>query len=382
MKEFNTRLDSAFDTLMSPKTPWNKDAKGRADMTIACRDGDGIPRVKNAGGSKTVNGMDVQIMHNGLLVKKNGYQGEWQARTIEQLKGIHEPQEEKVFFEILKRLEPNSTMMELGSWWSYYSMWFLRELPKSKAVCCEPDPTNLALGQANAKLNGFSEGKDISFYPYAAGSQNGKVINFTNEDGSKVKVPIRTVDNMIDELKLSKLDVLHLDIQGIELDALKGAAEAMSSGKIRFIFVSTHHYSISGDPLMHQKCVAFIRSHGGNIVASHTVLESCSGDGLIVASFAAKDKGFKVRVSLQHSDDSLFRPYEEDVDILWQLHDRLVEQVACQIKDIQEVRAELVWKSEHIDNLETTLKEIGPLKKHLKRQVQLKISNLHKKSKT
>ncbi len=368
--------ESAFNTLMRPKSPWNKTPAERAQMTIACHDADELPRVKNAGSTTTIKGVKVQIMHNGLVVKKNGYQGEWQAETIKTLKGVHEPQEEKVFSEVIKRLKGPATMMELGSWWSYYSMWFVKEVPNAKAICCEPDPTNLELGRANIALNGFKESKEFTFYAAAAGSRDGKVINFTNEDGSQIKIPIRTVDSIIDEQKLARVDLLHLDIQGVELDALKGAQQSIKAGKIRFVFISTHHYSISGDPLMHQKVLDLLRKHGGHIIASHTILESCSGDGLIVASFDDADKDFKVEVSLQHSDDSLFRGYEYDVDILWENHEQLVRYVSKLEQDASNKQADITRLNAEISELRALIDEVIPLRKHAKRQVKIRLNRL------
>ncbi len=375
-------IDTALNTLMRPKSPWAKNEAERAAMTIACADANDIPRVANAGQSLEVSGTSVQVMHNGLYVKKNGYQGEWQAQTIEALKGVHEPQEEKVFYEVLKRISPNGVMIELGSWWSYYSMWFLNEVKRGKAICCEPDPTNMELGKANAELNKFKVGEDITFYHCASGSADGKFVTFENEDKSKNRVQIRTVDSIVSEQKLKKVDILHLDIQGAELGALKGAVETIKKGGLRFLFVSTHHYSISADPTLHQKCLDFIKKHGGNIVAAHTVLESCSGDGLIVASFDPRDKDFKVEISLQHSDDSLFRPYEYDIDILWQSHDKLVDYVNELKARLSSAENELHAKQSHLDELEGFINDITPLKKHLKRQVSVRVKKIRGIKKT
>jgi FkbM family methyltransferase len=325
----------------------------RAAMTLSCRDADYIPRVKNAGSITKIKGVDVQVMHNGIYVKHEGYQGNWQAEVIKGLKGTHEPQEEKVFYEVLKRVEPGSTMLELGSWWSYYSLWFLKAIKNSKAICCEPDPDNIELGRLNMKLNGFSSPKDIIFYPTAAGSVDSRYIEFKTENKKQVKVKIRTVDSILKEQSLKKLEILHLDIQGVELDALKGAKNAIKNGKIRFLFVSTHHYSISGDPLMHEKCLDFIIKNGGNIIAKHTVAESCSGDGLIVASFDVRDKDYKVDISLQPSDESLFRQPEKDLGILWREYDKLFEKIKAREqhlnKEIADTQAKLTEK-QHLIN--------------------------------
>lgn len=375
---------AALDVLNSVEGVWAKDQKGRELMTRACRDADYIPRVKDAGTTKHKDGMIVQVMHNGILVKKGGYQSEWQAETIKALKGVHEPQEEKVFYETLKRLENDSVMMELGSWWSYYSLWFLKEIKESHAYCIEPDPQNLELGETNAKLNNFTVGKEIIFENAAVGSADGIIQNFRLESGAVVDMPIRSVDSLVQERSIKKLDILHLDIQGYELSALEGALETIKAGKVRFVFISTHHYAISGDPLLHLKCLEFITKNGGYIVAKHTIAESCSGDGLIVASFDERDKDFHVEVSLQPADDSLFRLPEEDVGILWDAHDRLTGVLRSERRSFAtkfaELEKETVLKGEYIAHLENVINEITPLRRHIKRQVVSRLKGIHKKN--
>lgn len=329
----------------------------RARMTLACHDTDYLPRVKGAGKTKKVGGSEVQVMHNGLLVEKGAYQGDWQARVIEGLKGNHEPQEERVFYEVLKRVSPGSTMMELGCWWCYYSMWFLKSVKGGKAICCEPDPDNLAIGRRHMELNGFASPDDYVFCEAAAGHEDKKIISFTTEAGRRVRVPIRTVDSLVKEQKTDRLEILHMDIQGAELDALKGAQKSIKAGRIRFIFVSTHHYLISGDPLTHQRCLQFILDNGGHVITEHTIAESCSGDGLIVASFAEEDKDFKVETSLQHTDDSLFRQPEKDVGMLWDNHDSLLSYGHKLEKDIEKLHATIKAERAAAETRETRLRE-------------------------
>jgi hypothetical protein len=62
----------------------------------------------------------------------------------------------------------------------------------------------------------------------------------------------------------------------------------MRNGKIGFAVVSTHARQISGDPLMHQRCLALLPDFGGRILAEHDVHESFSGDGLIAAYFGER----------------------------------------------------------------------------------------------
>lgn len=364
------RVEPAIQILSSPESSWIKTEKERAQMTLACKDGDGIPRVKNAGDTEIVDGQKVQIMHNGLKVLKGGYLGDWQAEIISGLKGIHEPQEEKVFYEVLKRVRPGGNMLELGSWWSYYSMWFLKSIKHSTSYCCEPDPENIKLGRANAKLNGFTIDKDIFFFQAAAGLANNKIIPFETMSDGVVDVKIRSIDSIVQEAKIDLLDVLHFDIQGVEFDALQGAKQSISAGKVRFLFISTHHYSISGDPGMHKKCLNFIKKHGGHIIAEHSVIESCSGDGLIVASFSKKDVGFQVEITPQPVNDSLFRSADEDLAILWPAYDTLYEYTKALEAESSTMREELRSAKDSLESQEALIQAITPLTRHFKRQVK------------
>ena len=103
---------------------------------------------------------------------------------------------------------------------------------------------------------------------------------------------------------------------------MEGARPLIEAGRLRFVVISTHHYIYSGDPLTHQKCEQFIKDNGGYIIASHDILESFSGDGLIVASFDKKDKNFTVPISRNHGK-ALFRPYQEDVALLMSAYDKI-----------------------------------------------------------
>lgn len=295
---------------------WNKTPEQRAAMTTSCRDTDYIPKVKEAGRIVTYKGRSCQVMHNGLKVVNGGYYGEWMAGIIKDLKGHHEPQEEKLFYEVVKRLGKKPTIMELGSFWAYYSNWLAFERKDAKIICCEPDPENIKIGITNAELNGNED--RAQFIECAAGSVDHSSVSFNldSSPGKTKEVQIRSVDGLVKELKINKIDILHMDVQGAELDTIYGAKETIAKGDIRFIFVSTHHYLFSRDPETHLKCREVIESFGGRIIASHNVLESFSGDGLIVASFDERDKDFSVNISINSTEDSLFRPYEKDLGLL------------------------------------------------------------------
>jgi FkbM family methyltransferase len=244
-------------------------------------------------------------MHNGVLVVEGCYYGDWMTEIIRSLRGHHEPQEEFAFHHMLERLAtdtPSPTMLELGAFWAYYTLWLLRRLPQARAILVEPDPNNLEVGLANLALNGC----EAEYLQAAVGRERAVPQPFACEsDGQTRLVPTESLPSLLDRFSVAHLDLLLMDIQGAELELLEGARPLLAE-RVRFLMVSTHHHLISGDPLTHQRCLDLIRSLGGNIIAEHTVAESFSGDGLIAASFDARDSKLRVPISYARAGESLF----------------------------------------------------------------------------
>jgi hypothetical protein len=96
----------------------------RIEIAVRCRDMDDVPRVAEAGAVHHLeDGTLLQIMRNGLRVIADGYYGDWNTRLIELCHGCHESQEERVFHEVMQRLSPKATMIELGGYWAFYTLW-------------------------------------------------------------------------------------------------------------------------------------------------------------------------------------------------------------------------------------------------------------------
>src|SRR5207302_3323511 len=139
--------------------------------------------------------------------------------------------------------------------------------------------------------------------PFACGS-----------DRTTRPIPQIGVDEYLRERNISEVDVLLADIQGAELQMLHGAEQSLRSGAVRFLVVSTHHHTISGDPLMHQKCLRLLLGWCVNVLAEHAVAESYSGDGLIVAACRPADRHLPpIALSYNRASNGLFREVEYDL---------------------------------------------------------------------
>jgi hypothetical protein len=146
-------------------------------------------------------------MHNGIKIYLGSYYGPEFALIFLKSKGVHEPQEERVFGEVLKKIKPGSTMIELGAFWSFYSMWFNKEVENAINYMVEPDSFNLGQGKRNFKLNKL-KGKFIQAF-------SGKLSSFTGA------IPVLSIDDIIKLNSIDFVDILHSDIQGFEYDMLQ-----------------------------------------------------------------------------------------------------------------------------------------------------------------
>ena len=263
------------------------EATRRLAEAAACSDAEYIPKVPDAGQVRVdAAGTRVQVMHNGLLVLADGYYGPFLTRIVERLRGHHEPQEEKVFYEVLKVIPPGSAMIELGCYWAYYSLWFQKAVPGARTFLVEPNRAALSCGMRNFQLNGmrgdFTEafvGRVSSNDWQKAGGQGG-----SHEAGQVC------VQDLVKSKGIGLVSILHSDIQGFEHEMLRGCGNLLDEKRIRFLFISTHSLKL------HCQCLKHLVRKGYSIIAEHTPKESHSEDGLLAAS-ATPDALPAVRVS-------------------------------------------------------------------------------------
>ena len=286
-------------------TPIARSTEERIAIACRCRDADVLPKAEGAGQVFTqTDGPDVQLMFNGVRVVAGGYYGEWMQRLIKTCHGHHEPQEEVMFAEVLRHLGPNACMVELGGYWSFYSIWFLQGSLGRTSIVVEPDPVYLETGRVNAGLNGCAP----TFVNAFAGRDWAPSVPFSTESTGMLDLPRVSVPHLLETHEIGHLDLLHCDAQGAELAVLESIADLVAAARIGWIVVSTHSHHISGDPLTHQRCLALLQHYGATIVAEHDVHESFSGDGLIVARFGTVPPDWQPpKISHNRYSESLFR---------------------------------------------------------------------------
>ena len=251
-------LQSGGSLLNNTDTKTKLHWESRIKLVKESSDNNKIKQVANAG---TFNKDENLVMHNGLIIDPLSYYNFPMLELLFLNKGVHEPQEEFVFQEVLANIPDGAVMLELGAYWSFYSMWFNAEVDSAKNYMIEPE--DIESGKTNFKLNKLNG----DFTKAYISDNSNETIN---------KTPTVCVDDFIDEKNIEFLDILHSDIQGYEYKMLQGAENLLNKKQVGYIFISTHSNEI------HYQCMEHLKLKGYNLVCSYDMDESYSWDGLLV----------------------------------------------------------------------------------------------------
>jgi FkbM family methyltransferase len=170
--------------------------------------------------------LSAQVMghHMSLLGSDSGISKELA------LYGVHEPLATRV---IKRLLQPGMNVLDIGSNLGYYALLEARAVGATgKVIAIEPVPSNARLLAANIEGNGYSNvliceaaiGASECRAPiYLAGKSNWHSMVFLpDETGEKIEVPVFTVDSLVSHLGLSAVHLVRMDIEGYEVEALRG----------------------------------------------------------------------------------------------------------------------------------------------------------------
>lgn len=143
--------------------------------------------------------------------------------------GRFEPEETAVFLDLLSDAD---VVINIGANIGYYCCLALKA--QKSVVAFEPVPSNLTMLMRNVEINGWQD--DIEIYPVALGAEPGIAKIYGAGTGASLLegwagadsadyrfVPVSTLDLMIGSRFTGKSCLIVVDVEGFELDVLKGA---------------------------------------------------------------------------------------------------------------------------------------------------------------
>lgn len=228
---------------------------------------------------------------------------------------IHEPVEEKIFLEIISSMPPISCFVSIGSAIGYYPILAKKIKPDLKIYAFDPLKIHKKYFLENIDLNGFSS-EDFVIYEKALSLDDGIEYFLEQTFGSVIinrfqvfkpqiyfkaivkkilticrikefqvgysKVETISLNSMMKIIN-SPIELLQMDIQGLEADVLNGGVKTLQSHYIKKFLIGTHGLKI------HEKCINTLIKYNYIIQFENNELES-QPDGIILAISPAKAK--------------------------------------------------------------------------------------------
>ena len=192
----------------------------------------------------------------------------------------------EIFSNILNNIDNknNPIMIEIGSFWAVWSLFFRQKFPNGKNILIELGKRQLYVGVKNFLNNNFNcEYYHGGFNIESSGTFNNKLSDIEYDSildqgvnidelilndlelNFKFKDLNLTGDNLdfnkiYKDNKLDTIDLLHMDIQGSELLLIKDLIKYITNKKILNIIIATHSEEI------HQKIINILNTSNYEII--------------------------------------------------------------------------------------------------------------------
>lgn len=152
---------------------------------------------------------------------------------------------------LLKCIRPGWTVWDVGANEGYYTRKLSQAVESGSVVAFEPSPRTFErlkkqFGQtANVRLENVAladKDGEASFY-VSDNSAEDSLFHRTDDPRTEVKVRMIRADSYAVRFPP---DVVKLDVEGFELDVLKGMSNILLSGRLKYLFIEVH-FSILAD---------------------------------------------------------------------------------------------------------------------------------------
>jgi len=146
--------------------------------------------------------------------------------------------------EFLIRNNSEGVFVDIGANGGMHTIPSARKM-EGRVIAIEPESKNFEILKKNIRLNGL---KNVIAINKGCFSRRGKLTfylddgigghSFINKDiGHKhVKINVDTLDNILKKLKIKRVDLIKIDVEGAEADVLKGAMKTLKSSHPKIVF--------------------------------------------------------------------------------------------------------------------------------------------------
>jgi FkbM family methyltransferase len=185
------------------------------------------------------------------------------------LTGMYEPPLSRLLARWLPR---DAVVVDAGANWGYFTLLCAGLARTGRILAIEPDPRQHARLAANVRLNAFAHATPIAA---AAGATRGRVRlagygpDDDNRGTSRVATDAETAALDVECLGidaitagLPRIDLVKIDVEGFELEVLRGLEDGLARRRIRVIVLELHPGLLARRGATPDACVSLLEEHG------------------------------------------------------------------------------------------------------------------------
>jgi FkbM family methyltransferase len=148
--------------------------------------------------------------------------------------------EAQACYNVVKHIN-DAVIVDVGSNIGTFTTWMARAFPMGKIYAFEPQREIFQMLCGNVAINNFY---NVYAYNMALGSMSSKVeyrepdyfeptdfgtfsLLKQQETGNTTVIDLTTLDSFVEDYKISKIDLLKIDVEGMDLDVLKGSKQVI-----------------------------------------------------------------------------------------------------------------------------------------------------------
>jgi FkbM family methyltransferase len=146
-------------------------------------------------------------------------------------------------------LRPGETVVDCGSYIGEFTLYAAKAVGQSgRVIAFEPDPAIFRKLMANIELNGFKNitalNKGLWSKPgtlkFVGDSIKGYSFMSADKDAGAIDVPVVSLDDELERLNIKRVDFIKMDVEGAELEAIKGSARTLKAESVELAIASYH----------------------------------------------------------------------------------------------------------------------------------------------
>jgi FkbM family methyltransferase len=251
----------------------------------------------------------IHTFDNGIRVFEDQLLEEQRERYRK--RNVHEAEEEEIFIDLIRRLPPDGCYVDVGAAIGYYLILARRISPRLAIHGLEPLERHRRFLSENLALNGLTS-SDFTIHPEGLTSSEGSEILMDRGYSSRLAAPGRAANlslsarwkGLLESIGLRRpknatvairtmtldtlvkrigrpIDLLQMDVQGLEVEVLKGGRASLMDGAVKRFLIGTHGRKVG--LTLHEQCRDLLQASGYAIEIDQPDTQE-QPDGILVAS--------------------------------------------------------------------------------------------------